>query len=266
MVTLQDNVLWDTSFSGPLRQRHRLAAVSKMYAVALVVGLLFKRSPSHIARLIVAVYVQAVNCVQRARTRANIFQERLERFAPTGAHRYPAPAIDGIAVILGIMATALDMMPDAILGHAGYSIGPHMAVAIVAAAALLSTATQERTINDCDVAAIAATKPKALSLLLVVFRGGRLFDNRQSPVTVADLVLEGCTAARGMMGLHHNLLCCGVMPWDVDASPGRFYSACASPLYHNITECTRWPMEARIQSELGVSVKALAQQVMEAVQ
>lgn len=66
----------------------------------------------------------------------------------------------------------------------------------------------------------------------------------------------------GIMGLHHNLLRCGVMPWDVTASPGRSYSVLASPLYHVAEQMytNPWPMEGRAITELGISIDGIIQQ------
>jgi len=50
------------------------------------------------------------------------------------------------------------------------------------------------------------------------------------------------------------------MPWDVDASPGRFYSVHTSPLYHNIRKNAPWPMEGRAQAEMGVSINAIIEE------
>jgi hypothetical protein len=94
-----------------------------------------------------------------------------------------------------------------------------------------------------------------------------LFDDRQSPVAVAGFVFEGCATTRGMMTHAESSLQGSAMPWDVSASPGRFYSVLTSPLYHNDKANAKpWPMEGRIQAELGISATDIWTQAMEGAQ
>lgn len=260
MVTPQNYVLGDSGFPGPLRQGLSFSGIGKPNVRAAVVGLFVRCRPLHIARLVVAIRVNAVNRMERTRARPDILQECAKRFAPTWAYRYSAPAVVAVTVIAGIAAPALDVVPDFVLLHMANGVCLAACVILLndTTAAFNSASTQSRAACNYSSAAVTAAKPKALAFFLVMLRGRGLFDNQQPPVTVADFVFDARGKGRGMIGMHNYLLRSFAKSQAVDAALGHSIDL---PLNYTTSQnkCTGlpWPMEGRGMAELGVSISGI---------
>ena len=201
VVTIENCRQRNAEFVGPLCKQLRLALVGKAYSVAPVIRLLLTRRPSDITRFVVSIYINAIDGVSRAGTGSDILAERIERIAPTVAHRNTAPPIVAVVRMFGIGATTFDFRPYAVFGRAGHAVldVDAVIVAIVAAATHFHAASQEGGIGNNDIAAIATAKPKALSLFLVMLWRWGLLNYQKSAVAVADFVFDARGKGRGML-------------------------------------------------------------------
>jgi len=229
----------DTYLCRPYPEWLRSSLVCKRNVIALVVCLLFRRRPSHVPRLVIAVIVDSVDGIFGTRARPYIVIERRKRIAPFWANLDSARSVESVIVVRWIVATSFNVMPNAKLRQEKkahwFSLPLGFIVAIVAAATHRVAAAQVGAVRHDGVAAVAAAKPERLALLLDMFGHWGLFDDGQPAIPLAGFVLLRARKTRGMMTHAESSLQGSAMPWDVDASPGRFYSVLTSPLYH-ITE------------------------------
>lgn len=83
-----------------------------LLSLTSVVNLLIRRSPSHVARLVVAVIVDAVNAIFRPRSFADIFKKCLKGVFPAIAHRNPTPSVILVGFLVLVVASSLDSKPS----------------------------------------------------------------------------------------------------------------------------------------------------------
>lgn len=93
MKTFLNSASRNASPFGPLGNRQSLSVVFNESVVPCVAALLFACRPSHIARLVVPVIVDAIKFVARRWALAHILKERLKRLSPAVAHFYAATAV-----------------------------------------------------------------------------------------------------------------------------------------------------------------------------
>jgi ABC-type xylose transport system permease subunit len=75
-----------------------------------ILRLLTSRGPAHIARLIVTVVVDAIQCQSR-RARADVAKERLEIMQPLVAHLNTAAAVVWVLAVVWLRATSPGVIP-----------------------------------------------------------------------------------------------------------------------------------------------------------
>lgn len=88
-----------------------LAPANWMELPAGVKALLARCCPPAVARLVVAFVVDSVDRVIAGWARPHVSKKRLERIAPTVAHRDPLGAVMGVSVLVRIETSALDASP-----------------------------------------------------------------------------------------------------------------------------------------------------------
>ena len=186
--------------------------------------LLASGCPTAVLRRVWSVIVDSVNAQIGRWAWPHVAVERLKRLYPLGANCNAAPAVRGILAISWIKATLLHACPDVVFGRAKHPVlsGSRPGDFLGATPATGRVAIQKLVAaNVLDVSAIATATPTRDSFFEC---GGTLnpAQSDQSPKAATREVFEVNWGTDGMMGLHHNLLCCGVMPRDVDASPRRF--------------------------------------------
>lgn len=99
----------------PIGDRTGFAAISKIFANASILLLLFWRCPSAVSGLIVSVIVDAVNCAA-GRANAHIRKEVFKAFLPTRAYCYPSPTILAIMGGFGIRTSLPQSVPCLVCG------------------------------------------------------------------------------------------------------------------------------------------------------
>lgn len=83
---------WEAAHAIPFADRVALTAVLYVPVTALVIRLFFPSRPSAVARFVVTVGIDAIQCVCRWAW-SHVSQERGEVVAPFRAHRDPSPAV-----------------------------------------------------------------------------------------------------------------------------------------------------------------------------
>lgn len=149
-------------------------------------------SPSAIARLIVAVIVNALKGMLRRWLWPHVGQEILKRVAPMFANRNTTSAVAGISLVTGVEATLLHITPDLIFARARLPVcGEKLdsalndAFALETTAALRLAASERATAHNQLSAAIATAIPAG-----VVGAGGMNADHSQTAVAVSSPVYE----------------------------------------------------------------------------
>lgn len=102
----------DARTTRPLCQRKRGALERQQANARTVVDLLLPSRPLHVARLVVAVVLHAVDLVLFRRSNANVFAKRLERSAPARADGYASASVATELRILGVMTAREHAAPD----------------------------------------------------------------------------------------------------------------------------------------------------------
>lgn len=88
---------------------------SHLERLARICGLLLARSPAHVARLVVAVVVDAIDCVVHRRPRSDVFIEREEVISPFLAHLNAATAVVLVLACARVVAPVNHLPKDAVL-------------------------------------------------------------------------------------------------------------------------------------------------------
>jgi len=92
--------------------------------VAPIVGLFFSRGPSAVARLVVAVIVDALDRMLRRGAWPHVSEELRKILSPTVGHGDPSATVAMVIRVILFVATTLGVEPRLILGGAGASVGP----------------------------------------------------------------------------------------------------------------------------------------------
>lgn len=157
---------FQSALFSPFDHAHRSSVVCHNSITAPVALLFAWRGPANVTRLVMAVYVDAINRVTRAWTQAHMREEGLERRAPLLAYGDAAPAVSVIADVVRLVATPLQVLPRSVLWRAVmavYQMSRAREFAPKASARLAGAATQLTARNRGDGAAIAATTPPVVS-------------------------------------------------------------------------------------------------------
>lgn len=155
-----------------------------------ILGLLLPRSPTAVARLVIAVVVNALDCMERRRALAHIGKECTESLSPAFANRDPAPSVPTPSLAIGFVAA---------LNHCY----PHRIFRYVRQAMLLRFSDQGIALSPPALVVHTAIPTKNYGSLAAI------------------------NGAGVNLGLHRVLLLLGVMGPDVSASrPFYFTSIC----------------------------------------
>lgn len=143
-------------------------------------ALLFRRGPSAIARLVVAVAIDTVNRVPWRRAVAHVVDECFKAAEPSVTDANAAATVSVVARVLRMAASALHALPDAILRRIGHAMcaGAFPALLFPNTAARLRVASLQVQLPRRDgCAAVALAHPPRL----VVPALWRLFSEHQPP-------------------------------------------------------------------------------------
>lgn len=113
---------WNSETPAPIGDRQRASLPRQQLRATTVVLLLAHGGPADIARLIVAVVVNAIDGMQGGRTRSDVFQKARERLQPIGANANASAAVIGIAWIVGIATTIFHADPRQVLRSAAQAV------------------------------------------------------------------------------------------------------------------------------------------------
>lgn len=102
----------DPANTAPLRHGSGYTSDRDQVVRPRVVGLLLSSGPTHIAGLVVAAVVNAIQRMVQRRTGPHVPEECVEAVSPFLAHRYPASAIRLKFWIRGLEAAGLGCSPD----------------------------------------------------------------------------------------------------------------------------------------------------------
>jgi hypothetical protein len=116
----------NTKALGPINQRHGLAVVRQGFAVASVSRLLGLGCPAAVARIVVAVIVDAVYRVVRRWPCPHVLKECRETASPLLAHLYTSASVAVVCVILLVLASGNYRVPDGVLGRFAQSVSSAM--------------------------------------------------------------------------------------------------------------------------------------------
>ena len=152
-------------FSRPLGYGQRLAVECQITVIALIARLFCNRCPAAIARLIVAVIVDAVDRVCGGRPWPHVLVERREGIAPPLTYNNPAAAVARPVLALGILAAFNHVSPYLVFGELGIAVN-RIAEALATAACRCSVPKVTAN-NGPFLAARATTKPQGLALRVV---------------------------------------------------------------------------------------------------
>lgn len=87
-----------------------------------VEGVLLACDPPAIARLVISVIVDSVNCVIGRRPQSHVFKKRSERFSPPFTYRDAAPTIPMPEHVVRVEATRVNVFPHAVLRSFRHSV------------------------------------------------------------------------------------------------------------------------------------------------
>ena len=93
-----DRLSVETSFSSPLADCLRAAKCSYPARLGAVLGLFAARRPAHVARLVIAIVVNAIKGMLLAWCSPNMREERCERSTPFRTNLDASPAVTGVAL------------------------------------------------------------------------------------------------------------------------------------------------------------------------
>jgi len=105
----------DAKMFAPFGHTHRFAVKSQQAIASGVPALLLWRCPAAVGSFVVAVVINAINAVLRARPRTHVLTKRSKRLSPTVADDNAASTVVGIACMGFRMASFAHVLPCEIL-------------------------------------------------------------------------------------------------------------------------------------------------------
>lgn len=157
----------DAERARPIKYVHR-AAIERQSSTASSIRVLLRQvRPAHVARLVVALVVDAIERVQQRGPRADVIQEGFEGIAPCVAHPNPAATVIGVGLSRRRVAACLRVLPRVIFGCielavTSLAIADHLAAQATAATCVAALQFRGRA-HDYGTA-IAATTPERATL------------------------------------------------------------------------------------------------------
>ena len=108
------------------------------------------RGPAYVAGLVMAVVVDAVNCVPLGWLRSDVFVERQKVVEPFVADTYPSPAVIGVVIVARLQAAILHRLPCFVLWRhfSDFSVAVCQLIAVCVTAAPFRLAAQQ--VVGCD--------------------------------------------------------------------------------------------------------------------
>jgi hypothetical protein len=146
----------NTQSGGPLIDRQSFTVECQAMVHPAIVHLLKLSSPAAVARLVVAIIVDAIKGVLLAGPRPHVIVEVLERVSPAATDLNTPPAVVGIRFVPWRRASLNHSRPCLIFGCAGLTV---RATGIVATTGDRSPANQRGCRLDRLVATLTATQP-----------------------------------------------------------------------------------------------------------
>ena len=143
-------------YFSPLFDSECLPVKRQVTAIAAIVHLSKRNGPSAIARLIIAIIVDAVKGVFVARPWPHIRIKALKGIKPSLAYFGTSPAICRVGMVIRLGATVKHLAPGFVFRRIAKSVCP---TGVVAAAGDCTPASQRGCCLDCLVATLAATQP-----------------------------------------------------------------------------------------------------------
>jgi hypothetical protein len=153
----------ETELSRPIGQEHRSSAECQFADAAPVSGLLTRRNPLAIIRIVWAVYVAAFDRVQGCRARSHVCEEGGKAVAPTLGHGDSASAVVGIRTATRVVATLFYSAPDFIFARVCSTVlqaASRCDVALQATAATRHLRIQSARVDVNDATAYASASPR----------------------------------------------------------------------------------------------------------
>lgn len=111
----------DTEFSSPLGQRQTKSVEFDCDVVASIVSLLRSRCPSAISRLVVALIVHAIQCMEHGWAKSHV-SDKIQNASPLTAHDDAASAVIFITPISRVVATLIHRIPRLVGGSLSQSV------------------------------------------------------------------------------------------------------------------------------------------------
>ncbi len=153
----------DSRYSRPFGQRVGFAVAHKNPVCVRVVGLFHRRCPSAIARLVVAIRINAIQRVLSPRTRPHVCIEVFKRLAPAGTDLNPPAAVKVILGVVGIAAPLTHGAPRTSLWRLTHAVRPTRFTATASTTSRRGVLAEEPRSNDgCCLPASAATQPERI--------------------------------------------------------------------------------------------------------
>ncbi len=152
----------DTRLSAPLRQGQISALIFVAFIFLGIARLLRWGGPSHVARLVIAVVVDAVNRMVRRWLASHVLKERHELVAPSFTDGDASSTVAGEVLIVGVVAPRSHSIPLGIfwaLAHPVRSVRSRCAFAHKASAGLRLLVAQRASFSVSGIAAIALAAP-----------------------------------------------------------------------------------------------------------
>jgi len=120
--TIGDCVMRDSYFPRPLGNSSGSPAKGQEVICRRIVRLIRGGAPPAVARLIIAVVIDAVKRVFLARARPHILIERRERFAPPFTDLDTAPPVTGVVFAVSVLTSLVHALPDVMLAGMTHSV------------------------------------------------------------------------------------------------------------------------------------------------
>lgn len=150
------------AFLRPFCDRQRASAPFDQPVVARIVRLLRWRRPSHVARFVVSMNLDAIKGMALRRTLSDVREKRRKVFHPLVTHLDSAPAVIAPSRVGGVVAAMLRMTPRFVLRCAGHAVRAFSAcrhLGVQASATARVACPQLVTRSLMLIAAVALTNP-----------------------------------------------------------------------------------------------------------
>lgn len=152
----------DTEFTRPFANGVGLSVEREDPVRSRVVRLFFWCRPSHVVRFVMTIYIDAVNAVALAWTRADMRKECCERGAPFWAHPNTPASIIAIVVSVLVATSLQHPAPNLKLGTVGHAMNGVGSLGYFSGKASTGsrrTAPQMGSFDAADTPAFASTDP-----------------------------------------------------------------------------------------------------------